>query len=86
MCVFALQSVEEQRDGRSPIKELTERLIDLGKRDGNSSIIMAIAEVRVQKRPGPSKTGRSSLGGRGEEDERASLTGTENTPQGSSQT
>lgn len=44
---------------RSPIKEITDRIIDLvSKRNGNNTIITAIAEVRV---PRPSKTGMNRL-------------------------
>lgn len=44
---------------RSPIKELTDRIIDLvSKRNVNNTILTAIAEVRV---PSPSKTGMSHL-------------------------
>lgn len=45
---------------RSPIKEITDRIIDLvSKRNGyNNTIITAIAEVRV---PSPSKTGMNRL-------------------------
>ncbi|XP_030635392.1 protein jagged-1a isoform X2 [Chanos chanos] len=44
-------STEDPGSSRAPIKELTDRIIDLvSKRNGNSSIITAIAEVRVQRR------------------------------------
>ncbi|TMS04428.1 Protein jagged-1b [Larimichthys crocea] len=47
-------STEDHRLDRSPIKEITDRIIDLvSKRNGNSTIITSIAEVRV---PSPSKT------------------------------
>ncbi|XP_049927339.1 protein jagged-1b [Epinephelus moara] len=48
-------SMEDHRLDRSPIKEITDRIIDLvSKRNGyNNTIITAIAEVRV---PSPSKT------------------------------
>ncbi|XP_070697001.1 protein jagged-1b-like [Pempheris klunzingeri] len=47
-------STEDHRLDRSPIKEITDRIIDLvSKRNGNNTIIAAIAEVRV---PSPSKT------------------------------
>ncbi|XP_077468961.1 protein jagged-1b-like isoform X2 [Stigmatopora argus] len=47
-------STEEHRLDRSPIKEITERLIDVvSKRNGNNTIIASIVEVRV---PSPSKT------------------------------
>lgn len=42
---------------RSPIKEITDRIIDLvSKRNVNNTILAAIVEVRV---PSPSKTGMS---------------------------
>ncbi|XP_010871355.2 protein jagged-1b-like isoform X1 [Esox lucius] len=42
---------EESRRGNSPVKEITDTIIDLvSKRNGNSTIIAAIAEVRVQRR------------------------------------
>uniref|UniRef100_A0AAR2KTZ8 Delta-like protein n=1 Tax=Pygocentrus nattereri TaxID=42514 RepID=A0AAR2KTZ8_PYGNA len=42
---------------RSPIKEITDRIIDLvSKRTGNSSIITAVTGVRLQQRQNPSKT------------------------------
>ena len=42
---------------RNPIKEITDRIIDLvSKRNVNTTILTAIAEVRV---PSPSKTGMS---------------------------
>ncbi|KAM4607893.1 protein jagged-1b [Polymixia lowei] len=47
-------STEDHRLDRSPIKEITDRIIDLvSKRDGNNTIISAIMEVRV---PSPNKT------------------------------
>ncbi|XP_037127128.1 protein jagged-1b [Syngnathus acus] len=47
-------STEDQRLDGSPIKEITERIIDLvSKRNGNNTIIASIVEVRV---PSPSKT------------------------------
>ncbi|KAF3708394.1 Protein jagged-1b [Channa argus] len=47
-------SAEDHRLDRSPIKELTDRIIDLvSKRNGNNTIIAAITEVHV---PSPSKT------------------------------
>lgn len=51
--------MEDHRLDRSPIKEITDRIIDLvSKRNGNNTIITAIAEVRV---PSPSKTGMYRL-------------------------
>uniref|UniRef100_A0A7N6AB15 Delta-like protein n=1 Tax=Anabas testudineus TaxID=64144 RepID=A0A7N6AB15_ANATE len=47
-------STEDHRLDRSPIKEITDRIIDLvSKRNGNNTIISAIVEVRV---PSSSKT------------------------------
>ncbi|XP_061766564.1 protein jagged-1b isoform X1 [Nerophis ophidion] len=47
-------STEDHRLDRSPVKEMTERIIDLvSKRNGNNTIIPSIVEVRV---PRPSKT------------------------------
>uniref|UniRef100_A0AAR2LV45 Delta-like protein n=1 Tax=Pygocentrus nattereri TaxID=42514 RepID=A0AAR2LV45_PYGNA len=47
----------EPRLDRSPIKEITDRIIDLvSKRTGNSSIITAVTGVRLQQRQNPSKT------------------------------
>ncbi|XP_061545727.1 protein jagged-1b isoform X2 [Phycodurus eques] len=47
-------STEDHRLDRSPIKEITERIIDLvSKRNGNNTIIASIVEVRV---PSPNKT------------------------------
>ncbi|XP_067115231.1 protein jagged-1b-like isoform X2 [Osmerus mordax] len=44
-------STEDPRRGKSPIKEITDKIIDLvSKRNGNNTIITAIAEVRVQRR------------------------------------
>uniref|UniRef100_A0A6Q2Y2W6 Delta-like protein n=1 Tax=Esox lucius TaxID=8010 RepID=A0A6Q2Y2W6_ESOLU len=41
---------EDQRTDRSPIKDITEQIVELvSKRQGNNSIITAIAEVRVQR-------------------------------------
>ncbi|KAF7249316.1 Protein jagged-1 [Varanus komodoensis] len=41
----------------NPIKEITDKIIDLvSKRDGNNTLIAAVAEVRVQRRPIKSKT------------------------------
>lgn len=52
-----LQSTEDHQLDRSPIKEITDRIIDLvSKRNVNNTILTAIAEVRV---PSPSKTGMS---------------------------
>ncbi|KAF3842281.1 hypothetical protein F7725_024232 [Dissostichus mawsoni] len=58
----SITAMEDHRLDRSPIKELTDRIIDLvSKGNGNNSnntIIAAIIEVRV---PSPSKTAPSSL-------------------------
>uniref|UniRef100_A0A8C4T401 Delta-like protein n=1 Tax=Erpetoichthys calabaricus TaxID=27687 RepID=A0A8C4T401_ERPCA len=55
--IHVVISAEDQRQGRNPIKDITDKIIDLfSKRDGNSSIISAIAEVRVQQRQLQSKT------------------------------
>ncbi|XP_069385643.1 protein jagged-1a-like isoform X2 [Paralichthys olivaceus] len=43
-------STDDQSGGMTSIKEITDRIMDLvSKRNGNSSIIRAIAEVRVQR-------------------------------------
>ncbi|KAG5266890.1 hypothetical protein AALO_G00237430 [Alosa alosa] len=45
-------STDEPRMDRSPVKEITDWIIDLvSKRNGNNSIIAAITEVRVHRRP-----------------------------------
>lgn len=67
-CLF--QSAEDIRDDGNPIKEITDKIIDLvSKRDGNSSLIAAVAEVRVQRRPLKNRTGEcrweQSLSGMG---------------------
>ncbi|XP_036274237.1 protein jagged-1 isoform X7 [Pipistrellus kuhlii] len=50
-------SAEDIRDEGNPIKEITDKIIDLvSKRDGNSSLIAAVAEVRVQRRPPKNRT------------------------------
>ncbi|XP_025788516.1 protein jagged-1 [Puma concolor] len=50
-------SAEDIRDDGNPIKEITDKIIDLvSKRDGNSSLIAAVAEVRVQRRPVKNRT------------------------------
>ncbi|XP_004634360.2 protein jagged-1 [Octodon degus] len=50
-------SAEDIRDDGNPIKEITDKIIDLvSKRDGNSSLIAAVAEVRVQRRPLKNRT------------------------------
>ncbi|KAJ8248056.1 hypothetical protein GJAV_G00237740 [Gymnothorax javanicus] len=47
---------EEQTSGQSPVKEIADRIISLvSKRNGNSTVITAIAEVRVQRRQNLSK-------------------------------
>lgn len=53
------QSAEDIQEEENPIKEITDKIIDLvSKRDGNSTLFAAVAEVRVQKRPVKSKTGK----------------------------
>lgn len=60
---FFFQSAEDIRDDGNPIKEITDKIIDLvSKRDGNSSLIAAVAEVRVQRRPLKNRTGRCLAG------------------------
>ncbi|XP_041959400.1 LOW QUALITY PROTEIN: protein jagged-1a [Alosa sapidissima] len=50
-------STEDPRSSHGPIKEITDKIIDLvSKRNGNSTIITAIAEVRVQRRQAHSPT------------------------------
>lgn len=50
-------SAEDIRDDGNPVKEITDKIIDLvSKRDGNSSLIAAVAEVRVQRRPLKNRT------------------------------
>ncbi|XP_064173308.1 protein jagged-1b [Anguilla rostrata] len=47
---------EDEVSGQSPVKELADRIVDLvSKRSGNSTVIAAIAEVRVQRRQNPGK-------------------------------
>uniref|UniRef100_A0A674EYA6 Delta-like protein n=1 Tax=Salmo trutta TaxID=8032 RepID=A0A674EYA6_SALTR len=47
----AIVSTAWQKIGKAPIKEITDKFIDLvSKRNGNSTIITAIIEVRVQRR------------------------------------
>ncbi|XP_073484368.1 protein jagged-1 [Aquarana catesbeiana] len=42
-------SADENRDGRNPVQEIIEKIIDLvSKRDGNNTFIATVAEVRVQ--------------------------------------
>lgn len=61
--LFFFQSAEDIRDDGNPIKEITDKIIDLvSKRDGNSSLIAAVAEVRVQRRPLKNRTGRCQVG------------------------
>ncbi|XP_064803831.1 protein jagged-1b-like isoform X2 [Oncorhynchus masou masou] len=44
-------STEDPRRGKAPIKEITDKFIDLvSKRNGNSTITTAVIEVRVQRR------------------------------------
>lgn len=53
-----VQSTEEPRSDRSPIKDITVQIIDLvSKHNGNSTIIKAITGVRVHQTPSP-KTGK----------------------------
>lgn len=55
---FFVQSTEEPRLDRSPIKDITVQIIDLmSKHNGNSTIIKAITGVRVHQTPSP-KTGK----------------------------
>ncbi|MGH0129162.1 UNVERIFIED_CONTAM: hypothetical protein FKN15_038850 [Acipenser sinensis] len=50
-------STDVQRQDRNPIKDITDKIIDLvSKRDGNNTIIGGIAEVRVQRREPVNKT------------------------------
>lgn len=50
-------SSEDPRSSHGPIKEITDKIIDLvSKRSANSTIITAIAEVRVQRRQPHSTT------------------------------
>lgn len=58
-----LQSAEDIGEDENPIKDITDKIIDLvSKRDGNNTLIAAVAEVRVQRRPAKSKTGELLLG------------------------
>ena len=60
--LFFHKSTDEPRMDRSPVKEITDRIIDLvSKRNGNNSIIAAITEVRVHRRH--SKTGENPYSG-----------------------
>ncbi|XP_023656471.1 protein jagged-1b-like isoform X2 [Paramormyrops kingsleyae] len=44
-------STDDQRQDTAPIKEITDKIVDLiSKRNANNTIIMAIAEVRVQRK------------------------------------
>ncbi|XP_049987863.1 protein jagged-1 [Alexandromys fortis] len=50
-------SAEDIRDDGNPIKEITDKIIELvSKREGNSSFFAAVAEVRVQRRPMKNRT------------------------------
>ncbi|XP_035263180.1 protein jagged-1a isoform X3 [Anguilla anguilla] len=50
-------STEDLRQDRTPIKEITDKIIDLvSKRNGSNAIMTAIAEVRVQRRHPPAPT------------------------------
>lgn len=56
--MFPVQSTEEPRSDRSPIKDITVQIFDLvSKHNGNSTIIKAITGVRVHQTPNP-KTGK----------------------------
>lgn len=56
--MFLLQSTEEPRSDRNPIKDITGQIFDLvNKHNGNSTIIKAITGVRVHQTPSP-KTGK----------------------------
>lgn len=58
-----LQSAEDIGEDENPIKDITDKIIDLvSKRDGNNTLIAAVAEVRVQRRPAKNKTGELLLG------------------------
>lgn len=53
-----MQSTEEPRSDRNPIKDITGQIFDLvSKHNGNSTIIKAITDVRVHKTSSP-KTGK----------------------------
>lgn len=57
-----LQSAEDIGEDENPIKDITDKIIDLvSKRDGNNTLIAAVAEVRVQRRPAKSRTGELPL-------------------------
>ncbi|KAF4802579.1 Protein jagged-1 [Turdus rufiventris] len=50
-------SAEDIGEDENPIKDITDKIIDLvSKRDGNNTLIAAVAEVRVQRRPTKNKT------------------------------
>lgn len=50
-------SAEDIGEDENPIKEITDKIIDLvSKRDGNNTLIAAVAEVRVQRRPAKNRT------------------------------
>ncbi|NXK03092.1 JAG1 protein, partial [Herpetotheres cachinnans] len=50
-------SAEDIGEDENPIKDITDKIIDLvSKRDGNNTLIAAVAEVRVQRRPVKNKT------------------------------
>lgn len=60
-----LQSAEDIGEDENPIKDITDKIIDLvSRRDGNNTLIAAVAEVRVQRRPTKNKTGELLLGPR----------------------
>ena len=60
---WLFQSTEEQRRGLTFVKEITDRIMDLvSKRSANSSIISAIAEVRVQRRQNHDANGETLSG------------------------
>ncbi|XP_072525671.1 protein jagged-1b isoform X3 [Salminus brasiliensis] len=53
----SISTEEPEQLDKSPIKEITDRIIDLvSKRAGNNSIITAVTGVRLQQRQNPSKT------------------------------
>lgn len=55
------QSTGERRADALSVKAITDNIIDLvSKRGGNSSIVAAIAGVRVQQRPPLIKTGKAA--------------------------
>lgn len=60
--LFSFQVLDDQRGGATFIKEVTDKIMDLvGRRSFNSSIIGAIAEVRIQRRQSYSANGKLTL-------------------------